>query len=244
MTDRVLERFPKQRPALPPAQRAIYETEYRANREGATLMSALSQWLEGWMHRAVARDSQGDTMLELGAGTLNHLRHVNRAALQRYDVVEPAAFLYADSPLKPSVGRFFADISEVTDSYDTICSVAVLEHITALPEAVARAGLRLKEGGVFVNAIPCEGGMLWGLSWRLSTGLSYRLRTGHSYANVMRHEHVNDYQEIVAVVRHFFRDVRIRFFPLHGMHPSLYACLTARDPDRERCDAYMEERKV
>jgi hypothetical protein len=53
----------------------------------------------------------------------------------------------------------------------------------------------------------------------------------------MRHEHVNAAPEIIAVVRHLFRDVRVSRFPLPWHHFSFYAYLEARDPVLERCRA-------
>ncbi len=102
-----------------------------------------------------------------------------------------------------------------------------MEHITNLPDAIIKSRELLNDGGLFVSAIPCEGGFLWGAAWRLTTGLSYKLRTGMSYKNIMNHEHVNDHDEILSVIKAYFKNVRVvyNFFPCK--HLSLYACLTA-----------------
>src|SRR5438105_15764903 len=86
----ILSRFPKQRPELPEAYRAIYAEHYRRNREGSSPASSLSQKMESWMHRKVAEDvvengREGRT-LEIGAGNLNHLRY--EPGDGPYDVVE------------------------------------------------------------------------------------------------------------------------------------------------------------
>jgi hypothetical protein len=52
---------------------------------------------------------------------------------------------------------------------------------------------------------------------------------------VMRHEHVNDAAEIVAIVRHFFEDVRVRWFPLPALHLAFYGYVEARRPRLDRC---------
>jgi hypothetical protein len=118
------------------------------------------------------------------------------------------------------------------------------EHLIDLPNIVAQCALLLAEGGEFNAGIPTEGGMLWSLGWRLTTGLSFRLRTGLSYETIMRHEHVNNADEIIAITRYFFRHVRIRRFPLPTKHLSLYTSLRARDPYRDRCDLFMRHRTV
>jgi|CXWL01.1.fsa_nt_gi SAM-dependent methyltransferase len=228
--EKILARFPKQRPPLPAAQQKIYEQEYLANREGKNLASSLAQKLEAWMHRKVAQNVVGSRFLEVGAGTLNHAPYFEGRKIEYYDAVEPAKFLYQDSVFKPRIRNFYGDISQCDSQYDSIFSIAALEHVTNLPEVLAKMGKLLADGGVCVNAIPCEGGFLWGLSWRLSTGLSYKLRTGFSYKTLMRHEHINGHDEIIALHKHFFEKVRLVYFPIWGKHFSLYCCIVASQP--------------
>lgn len=236
----ILARFPKQRPALPAAHRRIYEREYRRNRARGGALERLVGAMEAWMHRRVA-SLPGEPLLELGAGTLNHLPF--EAAVRDYDVVEPFRALFADSPLLPRVRHVFDDLSEIPSSlrYRRIVSVAVLEHMERLPRELARAGLLLDAGGVLQAGIPSEGGLLWWLGWRATTGLGYFVRHRLDYGVLMRHEHVNTAPEIVALLRWFFRDVRVRRFPTPWHALSLYAYLEARSPHEERCAAYLRD---
>jgi hypothetical protein len=98
----------------------------------------------------------------------------------------------------------------------------------------------LREDGQLRAGIPSEGGFLWGASWRCTTGILYRLRTGLPYAPLMRSEHINDAEEIVALAGHFFGDVAIRRFPLPFLHLSFYTFFVASRPKREICRAYLE----
>jgi hypothetical protein len=91
--------------------------------------------------------------------------------------------------------------------------------------------------GVFSAGIPSEGGFLWGFAWRASVGLSFRLRTGLDYGDLMRHEHANRAVEIEAIVRHFFRNVRVRRFPTPARQFSLYTFLRCQEPRLDRCAA-------
>ena len=201
-------------------------------------MSSMAQKLESWMHSEVARHVSGTRMLEIGSGTLNQLPYMVINDNTSYDIIEPMKFMYEKSPHCSKVRNFFEDISECYLEYDAIFSVAVLEHIVDLPRIVARSGVLLSSSGCFVNAIPCEGGMLWSLSWRCTTGVSYRLRTGQSYKKLIRHEHVNTYDEILALIGYFFGEATVSFFPLSGKHLSFYACVTARSPNLQRCRAH------
>ncbi|HEX7044657.1 MAG TPA: methyltransferase domain-containing protein [Burkholderiales bacterium] len=237
--EQLLERFPKTRPPLPETHRKVYVKEYRANREGANFASAIAGRLEQWMHRRVAALQGPAAVLELGAGTLNHLPHEHAHAA--YDVVEPFIELYAASEHRGRVQRFYASAEEIEGAavYDRILSIAVLEHMTDLPRELAHACRLLKGDGVFQAGFPTEGGALWGCAWRFGTGIAYRLRTGLDYAELMRHEHVNREDEIVAVATHFFDEVRVERFPLPARHLSLYTYLEARRPRVDRSARYL-----
>jgi hypothetical protein len=237
--EQVLAQFPKTRPDLSEAHRKIYVDEYRANREGANFTSSIATRLEQWMHRRVAAGQVRGDVLELGAGTLNHLQYERTHA--GYDVVEPFAALYARCPWRQMVRRFYPSIGAIGGGkkYSRIISIAVLEHMIDLPREIAHACRLLHPGGVFQAGFPTEGGALWGCAWRFGTGIAYRIRTGLDYAELMRHEHVNSEAEILAVARYFFEDVAIERFPLRGKHLSLYTYLEARRPRCERSERYL-----
>jgi SAM-dependent methyltransferase len=238
----ILARYPKSRPPLPAEYQRIYEREYKMNREGGSFITSLSSRLESWMHRRVADAPAGD-VLEIGAGTLNQLHY--ESPQPRYDVVEPFAALFEDSPALGRVDTVYADIAEVPRDrqYGRITSVAVLEHLDDLPGIVARSALLLRDGGVFQAGIPSEGGLLWSLAWRMTTGVAYWLRNRLDYGVLMRHEHLNTAAEIEAVVRTFFGDVKIARFPLPLRHLSFYSYLEARNPDREQAHAFLDGRR-
>lgn len=227
---------------LPAEQQAIYEQEYIANREGGNFITSLSKNLESWMHRKVRDNVVGGRLLEIGAGTLNQVPYLQNKKISHYDVVEPGKFLYKNSPSKDKIRNFYDDIEECGGVYDGVFSVAVLEHLVNLPYVMAKTGLLLSEGnGVLVNAVPSEGGMLWGASWRLITGFAYRLRTGLPYKTLMRHEHVNNLDEIVALHEYFFNEVFITYFPMPLKHLSFYSCVVARHPKIDLCNQYINE---
>jgi SAM-dependent methyltransferase len=240
--ERVLARFPKVRPPLPPQIQEIYARQYKENRTGETTAASLAQRLESWMHRRVAADvgaGAARSTLELGAGTLNQLRYERFTS--PYDIVEPFAELFADAPDRGRIRRAYADIAEAPREarYERITSVAALEHICDLPLVLARSAQMLAPGGVFRAAIPAEGGFLWRLGWSLTTGLEFRLRHGLNYGHLMRHEHVNTAAEVEALVKALFREVRVRSFGL-GRQLSLYRFIEARRPRPDTARAWVE----
>jgi len=227
---KLLKKFPKSRPPLTEAQQSIFAKEYSMNRNGENLINNLSQKMESWMHRQVAKNTKGKNLLELGAGNLNHLKYQAIVEFGIYDVVEPMEFLYQNYKSKHKINCFYKDIKECSQKYETIFSIAVLEHIIDLPDVIKKSISSLAQGGSFVNAIPTEGGLLWGISWRITVGLSYFLRTGMSYKNIMKHEHVNNFDEIILLLKNFFNDVTIKYNFFPNKHLSLYACVVAKNP--------------
>jgi hypothetical protein len=240
--ERILSSFPKVRPELSEPYRRIYTEHHRRNREGLSPASSLSQKMESWMHRRVARDSatrkDSSRTLEIGAGNLNHLQYEPDSKI--YDVVEELTELPEKSPHRHSIRRAYRSVDEIqNEKYDRIISIAVLEHFCDLPTAVAKCGLLLTSGGQMRIGIPSEGTILWRLGWWLTTGIEFRAMHGLNYGVMMRYEHVNTAEEIDAVLRLFFKNVRREVL---GLMPalSIYQYFECSDPDIERCHRIFE----
>ncbi len=235
----LLGSYPRVRPPLSAAHEASYVEHYRANRAE----SGISMRLEKWMHRQIARQSAA-TILEIGAGNLNHVPyHPNAVA---YDVVEPFRELWEDSPYRKSVRTIFHDIAEIPpdSDYDLVLSVAVLEHLTDLPDVIARSALLLREGGRWCAAFPSEGGMFWGLAWRTTTGVMYRMKWGLDYGAIRRYDHVNTAPEILEILNYFFGAIDLTRFPMPWHQLSFYAVASASSPRRDRCREWCRSRMV
>jgi len=240
--ERILSSFPKVRPELPEAYRAIYAEHYRRNREGLSPASSLSQKMEAWMHRRVARDAAErktpSRTLEIGAGNLNHVLYEPDSEI--YDVVEALIELPEKSPRRHRIRHAYRTIDEIqNEKYDRIVSIAVFEHFCDLPVTVAKCGLLLASGGQMRIGIPSEGTILWRIGWGLTTGMEFRARHGLNYSVLMRHEHVNTAKEIEGVLRFFFRDVRREVL---GLMPALsfYQFFECREPDFQRCQGVFD----
>jgi SAM-dependent methyltransferase len=182
--------------------------------------------------------------LEIGAGNLNHVPYLPASCI--CDAVEPFQELWEDSPYRSRVRRIYSDLQEIAlgDGYDCIFSVAVLEHLADLPFVLTRAGLLLREGGTFRAGFPSEGGLLWGLAWRLTTGIEYRLKRRLDYGAIMRHEHLNTASEILMLLGHFYEQVEVSRFPLPFDHLSFYTTAIARQPRLDRCRSFHRSRSA
>src|ERR1051325_2693108 len=105
--------FPKIRPTLPPEYQKIYLQHIQENRHGQSPASRMSTALEEWMHRRIARDVRDHSLstLEIGAGTLNHLRYESHNTA--YDFVGPADYLFAGSPFLTRWRRTYNSIKQL-----------------------------------------------------------------------------------------------------------------------------------
>jgi hypothetical protein len=225
---KLLSQFPKSRAPLPPTYKSAYLDFYKAAREGNHLGASIALRMEQWMHKKALLDEF--PLLEIGAGTLNHVRF--EKPFLAYDAVEPMAELYQDKPETARIRNIFADISQVSPSlhYRRIISIAVLEHVTNLPDLLARAAMLLEPDGTIISGIPSEGSLLWYLAWRFGSGTTFRLRYGLSYARFQRYEHVNNAGEIEALHRLIFEEVKLVRFPAPYLHLSLYTTIIASRP--------------
>lgn len=243
----ILSRFPKERIELPQAYQDIYTQHYLSNREGEYKTTSLSMKLERWLHKKVAQDVIGsgggrgnNKTLEIGAGTLNQLQY--EPAISNYDIVEPFEELYKDSELLSRVKNIYSDISEITEKYDRITSIAVFEHIMDLPCVVAKAAMHLNEGGCIRTSIPNEGTIMWKMGTRV-TGYEFKKKYDLDYNVLMRFEHVNTAQDIEDVLDHFFTKTESASFGL-SKRLAFYRFFEHRNPKVEAAKAYLESRKV
>ena len=220
----------------------LHMAELLANRDRRTTLAKFSNFLESWMHRKVAADGQANhegPILEIGGGTLNHPRFEPEGA--PYDVIEPLSELFSGRPEMARIRNLFEDIREIDPqtTYDRIISIATLEHLTDLPLVTAKSAFLLAEDGIFQAGIPSEGGLLWGLSWRLSTAIMFRIKTGLDWSEHMRYEHVNDAGEIIEIIRYFFDEIHVERFPTPFHQFSLYGYISARKPNLKRAEHFI-----
>ena len=221
----IRNKFPKSREPLPKEYSEIYEEHYKDNREGKGLFNFLSSRMESWAHKIIAKaQKKKSKILEIGAGTLNHLKYENN--FTDYDVVEPFKNLFLDSLEKNKINQFYDSIFEIENKeYDRIISIMTFEHLENLPEIVKKCHKLLKKDGLLQVAIPCEGELAFKLGWKLTTGLSFRLKYGLDYSKIMRHEHLNTQKEILVVIKNFFNVKKFQRSPflLPFYHLSFYS---------------------
>tara|TARA_B100001248_G_scaffold243397_1_gene211656 strand:+ start:679 stop:1440 length:762 start_codon:yes stop_codon:yes gene_type:complete len=235
----LIKKYPKKRPALSKEVKKIFDIEYKKNRE-----NLLSQLSESWLHFAIkGRNLLFNTTLEIGAGSLNHLKYENFSKKHIYDVIEPKKFLYENNKNKFLVNKFYKSLNNTKkNSYSRIISCAVLEHLEDLPYYLYLSSQKMKKNGYQSHSIPCEGYPIWNITWFLISGITFKLRTGKSFKEIQRHEHLNSFDEILKLVKFFYRDVQIKYsYPFFfSPYVSFYSNLTFKNPIRKNINAYLK----
>ncbi|SHO80672.1 hypothetical protein MNB_SV-15-275 [hydrothermal vent metagenome] len=180
------------------------------------------------MHIQISKSSKKN-ILEIGAGTLNHIKFEKKYLF--YDIVEPMPFLYKDSQYLKDINNIYKSSKDIPNNilYDNIISIAVLEHITDLPSELVRLSKKLNDKGVMQISIPTEGSFLWYCSWRFVTGISFYLKYKLDYKPFMKYEHVNNSKEIEILIRYLFKNVKIIRFPFNIFHFSFYTYIEASE---------------
>ena len=123
--ENLLKTYPRVRTPLPKEYAAIYDQHYKENRSGETKASSMSNKLEEWLHKKVAKSAKNElSTLEIGAGTLNQLNHEPVSVI--YDIVEPYTALFEGSEHIRKIRNVYSDISEIPENqkYDRITSIA------------------------------------------------------------------------------------------------------------------------
>jgi len=234
----LIKKYPKKRPSLNKKLKKIFDFEYKKNRT-----NFLSQLSERWLHFSIKGRKDGfKKSLEVGAGTLNHIPYESMNN-KKYDVIEPKKFLYKSNRNKILINKFYDNLNFAPNNkYDRIISCAVLEHLVDLPKYLYLSTKKLKKNGYQSHSIPCEGYPVWDIAWYLMSGISFKIRTGQNFIDVQKHEHINNYDEILSLINFFYKKTEIRFSYPGFFTPflSLYANITFSKPNKKNMIIYKK----
>lgn len=162
-------------------------------------------------------------VLEIGPGALDHIDYwcdkpsrffladiraefFDRAEMRLQKAGVPVQRLLVE-PERP--GLPLAD-----NSIDTIISFYSLEHLHPLIDYVNEMLRVLKPGGMLVGAIPCEGGMAWGVGRFLTTRRWLKAHGCNEPDKIISWEHPNFSDNILNVLSKTMKRELVNFWPL------------------------------
>ncbi len=188
-------------------------------------------------------DLCGKRILEIGGGDLLHTNHWNGV---------PAHLTVADisqemlSKTRDTLGRKVPSLPCETIllnhgektlpfydcEFDVFFTFFTLEHLYPLDQYLKEILRVLKPGGIIVGAIPCEGGIAWGLGRYLTSRKRLLKNTKINPNKVVCWEHPNFSDEILENLDIFFEKVEQSFWPIRI--PSIDLNLVAKFVFRKR----------
>ena len=191
--------------------RAMFADVYDASNYVSPMQSALMRASHRGVEKAFGKNQRFPKVLEIGAGTGEHLAYV------RHDFDQYVVTDLDEKTLEIASGKIGAkfgdrvsfesqkgeELSYANDSFDRLIAAHVLEHIYK-PHLVIKEWRRvLKNGGVLSILIPTDPGVAWRLGRHLGPR-KHALAKGIAYDYVMAREHVNSCNNLIALLRHYF----------------------------------------
>lgn len=201
--------------------RARFSAVYDASNYSGLLQSAVMRASHRLVERHFNQRDHFARVLEIGAGTGEHLAFV-RHGYDQYVLtdMDAKALAVAKSKLpQPQNGKLSFETQDggqltyADNSFDRLIATHVLEHLYQ-PHLVLKEWRRVvKNGGVLSILIPTDPGLAWRLGRRLGPRKN-ALALGIAYDYVMAREHVNACGNLVAFMRHYFAVRTESWWPL------------------------------
>ena len=193
--------------------RARFADAYDEANYASPLQSAVMRASHRLTERRFQEREHFAKVLEIGAGTGEHLRFV-RHAFDQYVLsdLDAKTLEVAKGKLNDKFDNQLVfekqsgeGLSYADDSFDRLIATHVLEHIYQPHLALKEWTRVVKRGGILSILIPTDPG----LAWRLGRHLGPRrnaIAQGIAYDYVMAREHVNSCNNLIALLRHYFSE--------------------------------------
>lgn len=173
-----------------------------------------------WSERQYGHDCYFSKVLEVGAGTGIHIKHI-RHKFDEYwmtdlntDMLECAAKASVNKQGRIVMKRENAcELSFPDATFDRLIAAHVLEHLPNPHEVLREWARVLKPGGTLTLVLPCDPGM----SWRFGRSVGVRKKftlIGMEYDYRMAREHINPINNLLSFIRYYFESYEEDWRPL------------------------------
>jgi ubiquinone/menaquinone biosynthesis C-methylase UbiE len=204
----------------PQAYQNRLDATYRARNYGSSLAARMMRRGHMLLERDFDTAAAFPTVLEVGAGTGEHLPHVRHqfdeyflTDLNPVRLADARASLPAETAARVTIASEDATRLKFGDaSVDRLIACHILEHLPS-PHLVLREWHRVvRPGGVLSILLPCDPGLLWRTGRALGPRAAAE-RVGIEYDYWMAREHVNSIGNLVTLIRYYFDKVHETWFP-------------------------------
>ena len=168
-------------------------------------------------------DLEGKNVLEIGPGAIEHIRHWKGRPRYwvNYDIRPNLLEIAAKRIESTGVAHreVIADSGSKTlpfesDLFDVVFTFYALEHIFPLDNHLQEIARVLRPGGSLAGAIPCEGGLFWGLGRFFTSRRWLRKHTTIDPNRLICWEHPNFADFVLNRLTALFDRQTVNFWPL------------------------------
>ena len=171
-----------------------------------------------WVEKQYSSNQHFSKVLEVGAGTGEHLDYVKHTYDEYIitdifdDLLERAKKRHADKEKVQFEVQNATELPYSDNTFDRLISIYNLEHIPNPHQALREWRRVTKPGGNISIAIPTEGGIAWNLGRHLTTRRYFR-KKGLNLDYIIAREHINTCYRIRAFLNYYFKNKKEKWFP-------------------------------
>jgi ubiquinone/menaquinone biosynthesis C-methylase UbiE len=190
-----------------------------------------------WVEKHYSEKTAFSRVLEVGAGSGEHLDHIKHQYDQYYltdansDLLGLAQKRHQKNEKVIFEQRDALDLPYDDSSFDRLISIYSLEHIVNPHLAIREWKRVFKPGGIITISIPTEGGIAWNLGRYLTTRRYFK-KKGLDLDYLIAREHVNACYRLHAFIKFYFPRRNDNWFPLLIPTPHcnlVYSCNAIND---------------
>lgn len=194
-----------------------YKTKFSEIYDQSNYVSPLQAFVMRQSHtileKKFTKQFHFDRILEIGAGTGEHVKFVSHK-FDEYILTDLDQNMLDRARKKLGSAEYYgllkfdrqegSKLCYQDNSFDRLIAAHVLEHIYQ-PHLVLKEWIRvIKNGGILSILLPTDPG----IAWRVGRCLGPRknaIAQGIEYDYIMAREHVNSCNNLVAILRHYFK---------------------------------------
>jgi phosphatidylethanolamine/phosphatidyl-N-methylethanolamine N-methyltransferase len=170
--------------------------------------------------REFGSDRFFNKVLEVGAGSGHHLKHIKHGFAEYIisdtkenlliKAIEQITSRGANQNTKYLV-EDCAELSFEDNLFDRLIATHVLEHMYS-PHLVLKEWYRVvKKGGIMTIVLPTDPGVIWRVVRQFSRKRAQRL--GFAYDYLMAREHVNPINNLISLIHYYFKERKELWYP-------------------------------
>lgn len=192
---------------------------------GTSLASRVLRATHSLIEQEFTPDHHFPSVLEIGAGTLFHLKFVRHrfAHYVASDLQQAPLHKAMHDEIPDNVSLAVVDGNILPfgdDTFDRLIATHVLEHVVN-PHLVLAEWVRvLKPGGVLSLILPCDPGLLWRFGRYFGPRKSAEAH-GLPYDYYMAREHVNSIFSLREILNFHFPEKKITWWPTRIANPDM-----------------------